>query len=45
MSYFPEPFSNKNKIEVGLDLSRYATKPDLKNATRVDTLQFAKKII
>ena len=31
----------KNKIEVELDLSNYATKSDLKNATGVDALQFA----
>ena len=31
----------KNKIEVELDLSNYATKSDLKNATGVDVLQFA----
>ena len=41
MSYFP-PYS-KNKIGVELDLSNYATKSDLKNATVVDTSQFAKK--
>ena len=43
MSYFPEPHANKNKIKVVLDLSSYATKSDLKNAARVNTLQFAKK--
>ena len=43
MSYFPELFTNKNKLEVELDLSNYANKSDLKNATGVDTLQFAKK--
>ena len=31
----------KKKIEVELDLSNYATKSDLKNATGVDALQFA----
>ena len=30
MSYFPEPHTNKNKIEVQLNLSNYATKSDLK---------------
>ena len=31
MSYIPEPYSrSKNKIEVELDFSNYATKPDLK---------------
>ena len=43
MSYFPEPFTNKNKIEVKLDLPDYATKSDLQNATGVDVSQFAKK--
>ena len=40
MSYFP-PYSHcKNKIDVELDLSHYATKSDLKIATRVATSQF-----
>ena len=43
MGDFLKPFNNKNKIEVKLDLSNYATKSDLKNATGVDTSQFAKK--
>ena len=43
MSYFLELHTNKNKIEVEVDLSNYATKSDLKNATGIDTLQFAKK--
>ena len=43
MSYFPELFTNKNKLEVELDLSNYANESDLKNATGVDTLQFSKK--
>ena len=30
-------------MKVELDLSNYATKTDLKNATGVDTSQFAKK--
>ena len=34
MSYFPEPFTNKNKTEVDLDLSNYATKSDLKKHDR-----------
>ena len=33
------------EIEVELDLSNYATKSDLKNATGVDTSQFTKKMI
>ena len=43
ISYFPEPYTcNKIKIKVKLDLSSYTTKPDLKNATSVDTSKFAK---
>ena len=38
MIYFP-PYS-KNKIEVKLYLSHYATNSDTKNATGVDTSQF-----
>ena len=45
MSYFPELHTRtKNRIEVELDLSNYATKSDLKNPAGVDTLDFAKKI-
>ena len=41
MSYFPKPYtSGKNKIEVALDLSNYATKADLKKITGVDTSEF-----
>ena len=41
--YFPEPkFLGKVKVE--LDLSNHATKTDLKNATGIDTLSFAKKV-
>ena len=43
MSYLSLLFTNKNKTEVKLDLSNYATMSDLKNATCVDTSQFAKK--
>ena len=44
MSYFPEPhIHSKNKIEVELYFSNYATKSDLKNATIVNTLDFVKK--
>ena len=43
MSYFPPCSHSKNKIEVELGLSNYATKSDLKNAAGVDTSQFAKK--
>ena len=31
MSYFPLYSHSKNKIEIELDLSNYATKSDLKN--------------
>ena len=42
-NYFLEPYDhNKNKIKVELDLSNYATKPDLKKATGFDTSQFGK---
>ena len=34
MSYFPKPYTNKNKIGVELDLSNYATKSDLKKCNR-----------
>ena len=43
MSYFPPNSHSKNKIEVKLDLSNYATKFDLKNAAGVNTSQFSKK--
>ena len=42
--YFPEPKSFRGRVKVELDLSNYATKTDLKNATGVDTLYFAKNI-
>ena len=41
--YFPEPKS-LGKVKVELDLSNYATKTDLKNATGIDTSSFAKKV-
>ena len=41
--YFLEPKSSTENINVKLDLSRYATKADLKNATGVDASTFAKK--
>ena len=43
MRYFPPYSPSKNKTEVELDLSNYATKSELKNVTGVDTSQFAKK--
>ena len=41
--YFPETKSLKGRVKVGLDLSNYATKTDLKNATGVDTSELAAK--
>ena len=41
--YLPKPNSLGANGEVELDLSNYATKADLKNATGVDTSSFAKK--
>ena len=43
MRYFLPYGHSKNKREVSLGLSNYATKPDFKNATGVVTSQFAKK--
>ena len=42
--YFPEPKSSGGKVKIELDLSNYATKADFKNATDVDTSEFAKKV-
>ena len=39
--YFPEPKSLAGRVKVELDLSNYATKVDLKNATGVDLSKFA----
>ena len=41
--YFPKPKSLGPKVKVELDLSDYAAKADLENATGVDTSGFAKK--
>ena len=38
--YFPEPKYSRRRVKVGLYLSNYATKADLKNATGVDILKF-----
>ena len=43
MSHFLSYGHSKNKIEVELDLSKYATKSNLKSATGADTSQFVKK--
>ena len=38
MSYYPEPDSHiRDKVKVVLDVSHYATKKELKDATGVDT--------
>ena len=42
--YFPKPNSLRANVKVELDLSNYATKADLQNATGVDTSPFAKKV-
>ena len=41
--YFPKLKSFGANVKVELNLSNYATKADLKNATGVDTSDFAKK--
>ena len=42
--YFPKPYETFcGDINVTVDLSNYATKDDIKNITRVDTLSFALK--
>ena len=42
--YFSEPRSFGRRVKVELDLSNYATKTDLKNATGVDASKFAKNV-
>ena len=42
--YFSELKSSGGRVKIELDLSNYATKTDLENATGVDTSKFAKKI-
>ena len=45
MSYYPEPDNNsRNKMKVQLDLFTYARNSEVKKATGVDTLSFAKKV-
>ena len=41
--YFPEPKYSDGREKIELDLSNYATKTELKNATGVDTSKFSKK--
>ena len=44
MSYYPEPDSRiRDKVEVVLDLSNYATKKELDHAKVVDTYNFSAK--
>ena len=43
--YFPKPKSIGKNVRVELDWSIDATKADLKYATDIDTLDFAKKLI
>ena len=42
--YFSKPNSLGANVKVELDLSNYATKAVLKNASRVDTSSYAKKV-
>ena len=44
IEYFPEPKSSGGRVTVELDLSNYASKADLKNATGFDTSKCAKKV-
>ena len=43
MSYYPLYKSSSNSVKVELDLTKYATKTDLKNITHVDMSSFAGK--
>ena len=42
--YFPKPKFLRANVKVQLDLSNYTTGADFKNATGVDTSNFAKKV-
>ena len=42
--YFMEPKSSEGRVKIELDLSNYATKADLKNATGVATSKFDNKV-
>ena len=42
--YYPEPKSSEGRVKVELDLGNYAAKAGLKNATGVDTSNFAKSV-
>ena len=42
--YFPKPFKSfGGNVNVKIDLSNYATKPDIKNISYIDTSTFALK--
>ena len=41
--YFPKPNSLRQRVKVELNLCNYATNASLKNATGVDTSDFAKR--
>ena len=43
MSYYPPYKSSSNIVKVELDLTKYATKTDLKNITHADVSSFASK--
>ena len=43
MNYYPPYKSSSNNIKVGLDLTNYATKTDLKNITHVYVSSYAAK--
>ena len=42
--YFPEPKSSGGRVKVELNLVKYSTKADLKNAVGVDTSKFTEKV-
>ena len=42
--YFPELKSLGGRVQVELDLSNYARKPDFKNATDTDASKVSKKV-
>ena len=44
VQHFPKSKSLGRSVKVQLDLSNYATKADLRNATGADTSKFAKKV-
>ena len=43
--YFPKPTLLGRNVKVALDLSNYATKANLKNATGADTLNLLESLI